>query len=258
MDTKRFHLLLILPALLLAACATDLQTLLSEDGARAQAIETLLDDPSARDEVVDHLLSRPDARTALFGKIVESEEFTGALVEQVMRSEHAKAVAASRIASDGEGARMFIGMMMLTGVVGESMSQKQADCLELGDALAHGNQMRTMGDLKRLGQIIDEWALENQGSYPDCDGFEAATGCLASSLPDGALADLSVSDAWGRPFLYHSDDDGATYVLISYATDGEFDGLGRAGPTSSYNADIVFADGDFVQWPGHILKENIR
>ena len=52
--------------------------------------------------------------------------------------------------------------------------------------------------------------------------------------------------------------DGASYALISYSTDGQYDQLGRAGPTSSYDCDIVFSNGDFVQWPGRIRKERIR
>ena len=62
----------------------------------------------------------------------------------------------------------------------------------------------------------------------------------------------------GRPFLYHSDADGTTYALLSYSTDGQYDQLGKAGPTSSYNCDIVFSNGDFVQWPGRIRKEKIH
>lgn len=257
MDTKKFHLLLILPALLLAACATDMQSLLSEDDTRAQAIETLLSEPSARGEVVDRLLSSPDGRVALFRKIEDSEEVAGALVGQLLDSERGKAMTATRIASDSETTRTIIGMLMLAGGAGEILSREQAECLELGDALSHGNQVRTMTDLKQLGRVVEEWR-KKAGTYPVCDGFDAVTDCLASSLPGDALADLRLDDAWGRPFLYHSDDEGASYLLISYATDGEYDGLGKAGPTSSYNADIVFADGDFVQWPGHILKENIH
>lgn len=257
MDIKKLCLLWILPAFLLAACSTDMRALLSEEGNRAQAIDTLLGDPSSRGEIVDRLLSNPDQQTALFTKIVESEEIAGALVDGLMGSERGRAVAASRIASDGETTRTFLGMVMLTGAAGESISQTQAECLELGDALSHGNQVRTMADLKRLGGVVEDWR-KKAGTYPVCEGFDAVTDCLASSLSDGALADLRLDDAWGRPFLYHSDEAGKTYLLISYATDGEHDGLGRAGPTSSVNADIVFADGDFVQWPGHIRKETIR
>lgn len=257
MDCRKLSLTLILPVCLLAACSTDVRTILSEDGARAEAINTLLADPSTRDEIIERLLNAPDARAALFATIVEGEESAGALVDRMMGSERGQAVAASRIASDRQTARTFLGMVMLAGAAGDVISQEQAECLELGDALAHGNQTRTMADLKRLGKIVEEWR-EDSGTYPVCDGFDAVSDCLASKLPKDSLADLRLDDAWGRPFLYHSDNEGTSYLLISYATDGEYDGLGRAGPTSSVNADIVFADGDFVQWPGHIRKEQIR
>ena len=257
---KRLRAVLILSALVpLAACGTDMQALLSKDqAARGQAIETLVGDPSMRGEVVDHLLRQPDRRTAVFDKIVESDEIAGSLIQQITSSDHGKALVANQIASDAETTRTFMGMMMLTGAVGEIMTQEQAERLELGEAFAHGNQMRTMADLKRLGGVLDGWARENKGSYPACDDYEVVTGCLASRLPKSALTDLRLNDAWGRPFQYHGDDDGSTYVLMSYSTDGRYDGLGKAGPTSSYDADIVFSNGDFVQWPGRIRKETIR
>lgn len=258
MRFRRCCPLLILPTLLLAACASDIPGLLSDDNHRARVIDALASDPSMRDEVVDRLLSNPHDRTAMFERIIESDDSLGAVVEQMMGSERGKAVAATRIAADTDTTRTFLGMMMLTGGVGEILDQRQADCLELGDALAHGNQRRTMVDMKRLGKVVEEWARNNEGSYPVCEEFQAVSDCLASSLPTGALADLRLIDAWGRPFLYQSNETGSTYALISYATDGHLDGLGKAGPTSSYDADIVFSDGDFAQWPGHIVKDTIQ
>jgi hypothetical protein len=255
---KRLFPLLMLPALLLAACAGDVLGLLSDEGNRARVIDALAGDPSMRAEVVDRLLSRPDDRTAMFERLLASDDSLGAFIEQMVASERGQAVAATRIAAEKETARTFIGMMALTGGVGEVLDQQQAECLGLGDALAHGNQKRTMVDLKRLGEVVEAWARDNDGAYPVCEGFRAAADCLASSLPTGALAEIRLNDAWGRPILYHSDDAGTTYALISYATDGQHDGLGKAGPTSSYNADIVFADGDFAQWPGQIVKDTIQ
>jgi len=245
-------------ALALAGCGAGLQTTLSEEGARAEAIETLLSEPSARAMVVDRLLTAPEARNLLYARIVESEQASSALVKAMMDNERARAVAATQIASDTDTTRTFIGMMMLTGGVGTIMSREQADCLELGDALAHGNQRSTMVGLKRLGSFLDEWAKGNGGRYPVCDDFEDVTECLTSKLPAEALSGFRLEDAWGRPFVYHSDEAGGQYALISYATDGRYDELGRVGPTTSYNADIVYADGDFVQWPAHIAKEQIR
>ncbi len=258
MNLKRLYLVLILPALLLAACATDMQALLSEDEARGQAIETLVNDPSMRGEVVVHLLSIPAGRGTVFQEILKNEEIVGTLVGQMMQDDRGKALVASQIASDMEMARTFLRMLMLTGVVGEIMTQEQAELLDLGEAFAHGNHMRTMADLKRLGGVVDGWAGQNEGFYPVCNNYEDVTRCLASRLPGDLLADLRLSDAWGRPFQYHSDADGASYALISYSTDGQYDQLGRAGPTSSYDCDIVFSNGDFVQWPGRICKERIR
>ncbi len=250
--------MLLLPALLLAACATDMQALLSEDEARGQAIETLVNDPSMRGEVIVRLLSTPAGQGAVFQEILKNEEIVGTLVGQMMQNDRGKALVASQIASDMEMARTFMRMLMLTGVVGEIMTQEQAELLDLGEAFAHGNQMRTMADLKRLGGVVDGWAGHNEGFYPVCNNYEDVARCLASRLPGNSLADLRLNDAWGRPFQYHSDAGGATYALISYSTDGQYDQLGRAGPTSSYDCDIVFSNGDFVQWPGRIRKERIR
>jgi hypothetical protein len=203
-------------------------------------------------------MSTQAGRDAVFQEILKSEEQSVTLVGKMMGNDRGKALVASQIASDMEMARTFMRMLMLTGVVGEIMTQEQAELLDLGEAFAHGNQMRTMADLKRLGGLLDRWAGRNEGYYPVCNNYEDVTSCLASRLPEGSFADLRLSDAWGRPFQYHSDADGTTYALISYTTDGEYDRLGKAGPTSSYDCDIVFSNGDFVQWPGHIRKEMIR
>jgi len=249
----------MLPTLLLTACATDMQALLSEDNeARGQAIEMLVNNPSMRGEVVAQLMSTQAGRDAVFQEILKSEEQSVTLVGQMMSNDRGKALVASQIASDMEMARTFMRMLMLTGVVGEIMTQEQAELLDLGEAFAHGNQMRTMADLKRLGGLLDGWTSRNEAYYPVCDNYQDVTDCLATRLPKDTLSGLRLKDAWGRNFQYNTDPGGTTYALISYTTDGEYDRLGKAGPTSSYDCDIVFSNGDFVQWPGHIRKENIR
>ena len=47
-------------------------------------------------------------------------------------------------------------------------------------------------------------------------------------------------------------------MLVSYAGDGKYDGLGKVAPTPSYDCDIVFSDEGFIQWPGRIRKAEIR
>ena len=248
----------ILAAAGLTACASDLDKVLSEETSRRLAIEVLVGDPAKRSDVIERLLSTPDDRTALFQQALGNEQSAAALIEQMMQDERFQAQMANVIAANQEMTRDFLRKLMLTGAVGAHLTQPQAERLGLGEAFAHGNQVRTMTDLKRLGVVVDRWARSHDGAYPVCDRYDIASGCLASLLPRDVLADLHLSDAWGRPFHYQTDSAGKTYALISYATDGEYDMLGRAGPTSSYDSDIVYADGDFVQWPGRILKDSIQ
>ena len=77
-------------------------------------------------------------------------------------------------------------------------------------------------------------------------------------MPPGSLQALRLIDAWGRPVQYRSDREGSQYILVSHATDGQYDGLGKVGPTQSFDCDIVFSNGDFIQWPGSIRKTEIR
>jgi len=153
-------------------------------------------------------------------------------------------------------------MLMLTGVMGESMTQQQAAALGLGEPFAYGNQNRTMHDLKVIGSLVDTFAKKQAGEegprYPVCFEFADVGSCLAKKLPAGSLDGLRMKDAWGHPYLYHTDRQGKDYILVSYASDGKDDELGKVGPTQSYDCDIVFSDGDFIQWPGWIRKHEVR
>ena len=91
-----------------------------------------------------------------------------------------------------------------------------------------------------------------------CDDFGDARSCLARRMTGVKLDGLRTDDAWGSPLQYHSDREGTTYALISFASDSQYDGLGKVGPTQSFDCDIVFTNGDFIQWPGRIRKNDIR
>ena len=48
------------------------------------------------------------------------------------------------------------------------------------------------------------------------------------------------------------------FIQATRAVRGHDDGLGKVGPTDSYDCDIVFSNGDFIQWPGWIHKSDVR
>ena len=238
------------------ACSTRPAGVLSDGAKRKEIIEALATDPAMRQEVIDRLIGPPESRTAVVERILKNEDAIGTLIEKIMAEDRGKAIVASKVASDS-GAKTFIRMLMLTGVMGDSMTQPQANALGLGEPFALGNQRRTMLDMKRIGRIVEE-ARARGGRYPICNDFGGVSQCVSRQLPGGSLEGLRLVDAWGKAILYHSDREGSQYALISHATDGLDDGMGKVGPTHDFNCDIVFSNGDFLQWPGWIRKDEIR
>ena len=253
--------MLLAAALTLPSCLNKPESLLADDARRKQIIETLATNPAMRSEVIDRLIGPPEGRAAVIERVLRDESAAGDLVARIIQQDRGKAIVASKVAAD-PAAKTFIRMLMLTGVMGESMTQQQADAFGLGEPFAYGNQDRTMRDLKKVGTIVDMFAKTHQQEegprYPVCYDFADLESCLGKKLPAGSLKDLRLKDAWGRPFQYHTDREGKEYILVSYANDGKYDDLGKVGPTQSYDADIVFSNGDFIQWPGWIRKTEIR
>ena len=249
--------LLVACAVVLPSCARNPASYIADQERRQEVISILLNDAARRQEVIDRLVGPPSERAAIIDRIVKDDEVAGQLLKQLMSEDRGKALVASKVAADQNGARTFIRMLMLTGVMGASLTQQQANAVGLGEPFSYGNQRRTMADLKRIGAQIDGWA-KAKGRYPVCRDFGDIDACLKKHLGDEPLRDVRVADAWGRPIQYRSDAEGSQYILVSYATDGEYDELGKVGPTQSYDCDIVFSNGDFIQWPGIIRKSEIR
>jgi hypothetical protein len=68
----------------------------------------------------------------------------------------------------------------------------------------------------------------------------------AAIVPAYAEA-IPLTDGWGRDFIVQSSAN--EYRLWSVGKDGAIERSMNGGATTGYDADIVFANGDFVQWP---------
>jgi len=249
--------LLVACAVALPACARTPASYVADQGRRNEVISILLNDASSRQEVIDRLVGPPAERAAIIDRIVKDEEVAGQLLTKLLSEDRGKAMVASKVAADSGGAKTFIRMLMLTGAMGASLTQQQAEALGLGEPFSFGNQRRTMTDLKKIGTRIENWA-KAKGRYPVCRDFGDIDACLKKQIGEETFKDVRVTDAWGRPIQYRTDPDGSQYILVSYATDGQYDELGKVGPTQSYDCDIVFSNGDFIQWPGIIRKSDVR
>jgi type II secretion system (T2SS) protein G len=241
----------------LAGCARNPLEQLSDEAARKQAVEAVLANQAARQDILARLTGTPTDRAVVLERLLGDDTAKAEIVRKVIADDRGKALVVKEVTADDAGAKTFIRMLMTTGVMGTSLSQRQADALGYGEAYTFGNRRRTMSDMKKIGAAVDAFAHGHEGHYPVCARFGDITGCLAAALPKEALASLRTADAWGAPFQYHSAAESGAYELVSLATDGTWDGLGKVGPTDDVNCDIVFSNGNFVQWPGSLRLQDI-
>jgi hypothetical protein len=65
------------------------------------------------------------------------------------------------------------------------------------------------------------------------------------------IRSLPLADAWGNPFLYWSD--GEHCRIVSNGSDGTadrpYEDVVPGTATQTFASDIVFGDGQFLQWP---------
>ena len=260
-DAMRLRLtvlvILILAVVVTLPSCSGVKSTLADDGKRKELIEMIVTDRAIRKELVDRLVGPPSDRAVVIARILEDEDAAGHLVQKILETEKGKAIVASQVAADSD-ANTFVRMLMLTGAMGEAMTQKQAESIGMGHIFAFGNQRRTMSDMKRIAGQVEAWAKQDRGRFPVCSDFEDVDQCLAKKIQNDDFQSMKKRDAWGTGIQYRTDPEGSTYLLISYANDGEWDGMGRVGPTQSVDCDIVFANGDFIQWPGNIRKSEVR
>src|SRR5206468_7749086 len=163
--------ILVAGALTLPSCIKKPESLLANDTRLKEIIEALATNAAMRAEVIDRLIGPPESRAAVIDRVLKDESAAGDLVSKIMQQDRGKAIVASKVAADPTH-NTFIRMLMLTGVMGESMTQQQATALGLGEPFAFGNQNRTMHDLKVIGAVVDGFAKkqaqEDGPRYPVC------------------------------------------------------------------------------------------
>src|SRR5215831_10130082 len=95
---------------------------------------------------------------------------------------------------------------------------------------------------------LRDWAVELEAYANECGQYpELAPGPVArihSLIPNPKLV---AQDGWGRDILYHGSRD--HYLLHSLGRDGRNDFVLPGHPTTSFDDDLVYADGTFLQYP---------
>ncbi|MDH3627327.1 MAG: type II secretion system protein GspG [Acidobacteriota bacterium] len=107
------------------------------------------------------------------------------------------------------------------------------------NAIDRGKQKRTLADMRTIANAVDVYALDHK-QFPTARDLEQ----LRRQIPEPTLP---YTDGWTHPIEFVSDPTG--YEIRSYGKDGIRDDGAPLGATVSFNADLIFQTGQFVQWP---------
>ena len=132
------------------------------------------------------------------------------------------------------------------------------------NAIQRAKQKRSMADMRSIGTAAEAYAVDTN-RYPAAAGYSLPSGM---SLPTGTLTasiqtalqptyirTLPLRDGWNSWFVYGAGNNSQDYILLSYGKDGaQGPDVSGYGPTTDFNADIIFADGQFIQFPEGMQK----
>ncbi len=110
------------------------------------------------------------------------------------------------------------------------------------NAIDRGKQKRSMADMRSIGTAVESYAVDNN-FYPRNQ----------SAIPSTLIAPIYIktvpaTDGWNNTWVFASNATGSQYTITSYAKDAAASAL-TGGQTQDFNCDIIFANGQFFQWP---------
>jgi type II secretion system protein G len=128
------------------------------------------------------------------------------------------------------------------------------------DALNKARQKRTMADARNVGTAMFQWVTDQVGAAAagitlnDYSGADTVTE-VESVLVSTYIQDVPDNDGWKGSYTYrlNTDNPGAARVMF-VGSGGRNKSLDsswtkNAFDPTDYDKDIIWADGDFVQWP---------
>jgi general secretion pathway protein G len=141
---------------------------------------------------------------------------------------------------------LMVGMVAVVGILAAIAIPN------LLTAMQRSKQKRTMADLRSVAVAVETRAT-NTNDYPKTEDYAD----LQELLVPAYIKVLPMKDGWGAPFRYECvDSSGSTcrgYALGSGGKDMTFEkpllGEINGGATSNFDADIIFSNGNFTQYP---------
>ena len=121
--------------------------------------------------------------------------------------------------------------------------------------------------MRTIGTAAEAYAVDTN-RYPAAAGYSIPT---SLSIPTTTINDsnnlqlalsptyiklIPMKDGWDSYFLYTTDANFNDYIIVSAGKDGVVSVTAGTieGPTTDFNSDIVFVDGQFMQFPDGIQR----
>lgn len=112
------------------------------------------------------------------------------------------------------------------------------------EAIVRTRERRTMGTMLNWSRRIEETV---HFAAPDMAGHPKIR-----RIPIRPTPETPLQDEWGTPLAIHIFKDG--YEIRSAGADRHFDTAVFEGEKKSRAQDLVFADGNFIQWPETVVS----
>ncbi len=129
-------------------------------------------------------------------------------------------------------------------------------------AIQRAKQKKTMADMRTLALAIETYQID-YSRYPPASAFTLPSGLplptllFANSvtyLTPTYLKTVPLTDGWDSWFTYSTTPNLGDYALRSNGRDGIPEAAPAMGATTSFDADIIFSDGAFLQFPYGVQK----
>ena len=113
------------------------------------------------------------------------------------------------------------------------------------NAIQRGKQKRTMSDMRSVGTAVESYQVDN--GVPPNVASSADIQVLAATVTPTFIKQLPKGDGWGRPmdWTYSADE----YTVRSFGKDGKTAASLVTGPTTAFNADLMYSNGQFIAFP---------